>query len=161
MSNVHYFARVHRWSFPWRNVRQMPHFSRHTPPRAHLDNISDIESHYGSADANVSNGKWVGPLCYDVAAIDEYSQAFNDHNAMLSYFARSDTRGNEAALSPGSFAKKLTPGEMRIRLRKFIFEKAITLIFKTSKIFVCLHDIFTGDETEPGAREIGAQKSFR
>ena len=57
---------------------------------------------------------------------------------MLSYFASSDTRGNEAALSPGSFAKKLTPGEMRIRLRKFIFEKAIiTRIFKTIKnIFV-------------------------
>ena len=115
-------------------VKCPPHFIHHTPPRAYLDNISDIESHYAAADANVSNGKWVGPVCYDVAVIDEYSQAFNDHNAMLSYFARSDTRGNEAALSPGSFAKKLTPGEMRIRLRKFIFEKAIIMrIFKTIK----------------------------
>lgn len=77
-------------------------------------------------------------MCYDVAAIDEYSQAFNDHNAMLSYFALSDTKGNADALSPGSYAKKLTPGEMRIRLRKFIFDKAMQIRFfkKIKKTFV-------------------------
>ncbi len=101
----------------------------------------------------------MGPVCYDVAAIDEYSQAFNDHNAMLSYFALSETKGNAAALSPGSFAKKLTPGEMRIRLRKFIFEKANPSAFskEIKKTFLFLRNIFTGDETEPGSCEIATQ----
>jgi hypothetical protein len=78
-------------------------------------------------------------VCYDVAAIDEYSQAFNDHNAMLSYFALSDTKGNADALSPGSYAKKLTPGEMRIRLRKFIFDKAMQIhLFQKNRKNICV-----------------------
>ena len=84
-----------------------------------------VNSRFNSADENISCGKWVGPICYDAAAIDEYFQPFVDHNVMMSVFALGNAEENETPLGYRSSVKNISEGEMRIRLRKFIFEKAI------------------------------------
>lgn len=87
-----------------------------------------VNSRFNSADENISCGKWVGPICYDTAAIDEYFQPFVDHNVMMSVFALGNAEENETPLGYRSSVKNISEGEMRIRLRKFIFEKAILFI---------------------------------